>query len=266
MGIELDNMDFTDAARRFWKFSFNFQNKNELMFSEHKRWVTEKLCYGYSRRSVEECADGTTKDKINKNHVCLVKCRADRMLRDNFKHENWDFESEESLAKLDELDKVSICLHRLFSRRAKVIKQDASFICKLLDNIRSTIGDDVTTLVAFDEIKACFYAIWNNNDEKKLLCYKELCENFKSKIETRPVSSMIKEKFEQFERIIRPILLSLEFRDYKQDDVEMVKNIPFILTYSEKHCLAVSFIVKEKVTDLFGNVISTYCNKSKNFS
>lgn len=70
MGIDLETTSFKEAARLFREMIMDKGNrgiKNELIWIEHRRWVTEKLCLGWRRiENLEECAGGVTKDEKTK--------------------------------------------------------------------------------------------------------------------------------------------------------------------------------------------------------
>lgn len=263
-GLNIDNMSELDIARAFLEHTFNDAERNNFIFSEHKRWVTEKICNGWKRRSVKDCADGETKDKKNKTHVCIVKSRADRLLKDKFPPEKWDNLKENEIAKLDELDQVSLRLHRMHISQANSVKNELDVLQSIIGNIQITLDLYPEIATNFQEWKVCFENI-RNGDTKKVRLYESLTDIFEKNLEQLPdnISKNVRENFGILKNKIRPILSSMEFRDFKQIDEAMVERIPFISTYSSNISLAIPFADGE-ISDLFGNVsAATVINPKK---
>lgn len=254
--LDLDLAKKTEAevAQKFSELSFDESRKNDFIYSEHKRWVVEKLCKGYRHRPVEECADGQTKDEKTKTHVCIVKSRPDRLLLEKYPSAQWATLTKSELAELDELDRLSVKLHKVFVAAAEKARREPDLIEKLFENIQTKLTFNVGILMSFQELKVGFKDIMNG-DDKKVRLYKNLSETFLEKVNQLPTNTrdVIKENFKILEEKIRPILLSMEYREYKQDDAAMVEKIPFILTYSENISLAIPFCVGETAA-LFENV------------
>ena len=258
-----DKTDAAELAEKFSRLKFDSQDESDYIFAEHKRWVTEKICDGWQVRPVKDCGDGKTKDGAKKLHACIVKSRPDRLLRDKFPAETWNSLTKKELAELDELDALSVRLHKLFAERAEQIRSELDLINKLTDNLQAALEFDPKILMSFQELKVCFKDIFNG-DAKKVRLYENLSDNFKKNLDRLPknLSAVLKENFAILEGKFRPLLKSMEFWDYKQDDAAMVENIPFILTYSENICLAVPFAAGE-VSELFKNVAAATVIKPK---
>lgn len=100
--------------------------KNELIWMEHRRWVTEKLCKGWRRISnLRDCLSGGMKDERRKRHVCILPSSPNQNLAAEYEKnpDFWDKASEGKLNKLDELDGMSVRLHRLFVKEAQRIRK-----------------------------------------------------------------------------------------------------------------------------------------------
>ena len=250
----VDNENPLMAARNFSKLLFTPKARNEFIFAEHKRWVTEKICKGWQRRPIEDCADGVTKDERRKSHVCLVRSRPVGRLEDKFKPEDWLTLTKADLRELDELDAVSVKLHKLFAEQAQRAKSEPDILANLVDNISATLAVNPKVLMCFNELKVCFQEIFNG-DGTKLRLYKNLSDTFRQNLRLLPAekAKAVAENFAVFEEKTRSIRLALECHDYKNDDAAMVENIPFILTYSERTCLLVP-LASGRTTDVFGNV------------
>lgn len=124
VGIDLE--DPKKAAEQFQKKRKEPGILEELSELEHRRWVMEKITNGWqaprTRRGeldVERCAErflrtGRTYDKRRKEHPCIVRCGRQQPLQ-NWNKEDWD--QRGSLKELDELDQVSVRLHRILKGR-----------------------------------------------------------------------------------------------------------------------------------------------------
>lgn len=265
MGIDLEKTGFVEAARRFGCILSDKSNrwlKNELIWAEHRRWVTEKLCLGWQHISnLEECATGITKDEKCKRHVCIVRSRPDQKLatefRSNDNYDKWDEASEADLGQLDDLDRMSVELHRVYVRRAKNARKQNLLSGNSIAAIRSLIEGNKKALVAFQEWFTCLKDIWNG-DMSKVRQYKSLKTVFINATEGLSVErkKAVREQVKAFEAVYYPVLASMEYRDWKQDDVALVDNIPFILTYTENAYLVIPFSTGDN-SSVFGNVAAS---------
>ena len=260
-GIDLEDMDFATATQKFISLKSRSSMNLDFLYTEHRRWVTSLICRGFTHRKVDDCADGNTKDMINKNHVCLVHCREDRRLRE-FTHEDWD---SRSIDELDDLDKISVKLHRLYTKQAAdIVHGKIEIIYKLLADIHESIGGNPLDeeVIAFNDLKVCFEAMMLNSDAKQSLRYPGLSQNFRKKIKNIPLAI---EKLNSFEQTyVKLIRLSLEYRDYKDFESSMFEYIPFVLTYTTKVKLVIPFSYDNNLTKLFANVAAaTIINPEK---
>ena len=276
IGIDIDKSGGLSAAAKIFverqlhrdgkKNSAEYNLRNELIFVEHKRWVVEKICAGYQKRNLQDCADGTTKDEENKNHVCILTSRPARLL-DNYAPEDWDNLPQSELDKLDELDKMTVQLHQLFLKRAnesKIAWKD------LAEKIRAAIYQNSADLNnkacfnAFVEFQACLNDI-QNGDRNKVRLYKNLKSNFENTLEKiNPVTQdEIKSILKALEGLFTPVLNRMQYKDYKQLDTALIDGLPFILTYSEKLAQVIPYKFDAKI---FDNVAAaTVINPAKIF-
>lgn len=265
IGIDLETTGFVEAARRFGGILSDKSNrglKNELIWIEHRRWVAEKLCLGWQHISdLEECATGITKDEKRKRHVCIVRSRPDQKLatefRSNDNYDKWDKASDTDLGQLDDLDRMSVELHRVYARKAKKAKKQNLLSGNSIAAIRSLIEGNKKALVAFQEWFTCLKDVWNG-DMGKVRQYRSLKMAFINASEGLPVErkKAVREQIKAFETVYYPVLASMEYSDWKQDDVALVDNIPFILTYTENAYLAIPFSTGDN-TAVFGNVAAS---------
>ena len=209
-----------------------------MIWIEHRRWVTEKLCLGWHRiDTLEDCATGITKDERRKKHVCIVKSRPDQKLDTEYRigdnYDKWDKASKSDLSQLDELDRMSVELHRMFAKKAKEARNQNLLSGSNITGIRTLIEGNRRAVIAFQEWFTCLKDIWNG-DKGKVRLYKGLRASFLSATEllSDERRKAVREQVKAFEVGFYPILASMEYRDWKQDDVTFIDNIPFVLTYT----------------------------------
>ena len=253
--------DFNGAARRFVKKLDNADNrsslKDELIYAEHRRWVAEKLCLGWRGRDVRECINWSTKDEENRRHVCIVRSRPDQKLTNDTNHtpKKWDELSEAGLAKFDPLDQVSVKLHQFYREKAKKAK-DMGLLSENhpLSGLRSVVVQDIHASASFQEWFICAKDIQNEDQEKACL-YDGLRETFLLAAERLEPATRkyVQNTVEQFNRDFQPIVASMKYQDLKQEDVKLIDNIPFILTYTEDACLVIPYTASSDANP-FGNV------------
>lgn len=259
VGIDLERCGADEAARRFAELCMgksreSQQIRDELIWIEHRRWVTEKLCLGWRAiRNLEDCLGGVTKDEKRKRHVCIVRSRPGQGL-DGVRCELWDKASEEKLGELDELDRLSVDLHRLLVKKAEPLRRRDLLSGSGMAGIRTLIEGSKKAVVAFQEWFTCLKDIWNGDIGKARL-YKGLRNAFLEAADGLPEENRksLRGQVEAFETVFAPILASMEYRDWKLDDVAFIDSIPFVLTYSEDACMAVPYGMGDN-NAVFGNV------------
>lgn len=233
------------AARAAASFAAAMENssfRDEMIYMEHRRWVTEKICAGWTTLELSQMKKITTsQDKEHKRHICIRRSRADQLLA-GYPVEYWDDMTQAELEALDELDRMSVELHRKWKARANSVKEQNLLSEANLVQIRDLIRESIRVKDAFQEWYLCAKDIWNGNRHKVNL-YKGLKNAVIDAAETLPTVRRdgIKSWLDTFDGKFGTVLSSLEYRNYKQEDVAIIDNVPFILTYSTDIRLAVPF-------------------------
>lgn len=253
-GIDVDMSDAPAVVAKAYLSKYE-PLKNELIYLEHRRWVTEKLCLGYrATTDLDYCATGLMKDEKNKRHVCLVRSTSEMPLnskewyRANRKQcikDKWDHPSSKDLDSLDELDRMSVELHMMFLRHAELEREQYLLDGHLVSELRGQIEDDNECVIAFQELITCMKDIWDN-DIGQYNRYKGLKKKFSDKVKKSNClhernKVFINKLLDSLHKRFFPIWESTRYRDYKMDDVDLVEGIPFILTYSNSIYMAVPF-------------------------
>lgn len=266
IGIDLEELSLKDASIRF-DIECKGQILDTLIWCEHKRWVTEKITAGWSQlNDLSECSGGKTRDFKHKRHVCIVRSNdistLDGWSLNNF--EKWDSATEEELATLDDLDRMSVLLHRVYKKDAADVRVKNLFNSEALMNIREAVKKDRCLLSKCLEWINAAKALWNRESSKVRL-YKGIKNQFLDSLQSlkKETQKEINEQIDIFEKSFNPIICELEHKDYKKLDVDLVRKIPYILTYSTSNYLVVPYINE---TDLssgnsrrFSNVASAMC-------
>ena len=276
IGIDMNGASVSEIAKAYLTYIISHkEKKNELVYLEHRRWVTEKLCLGYTCISdLNECANGKMKDEKRKRHVCIVRstpenalsssdwCTAGRAIK-----KKWDTPSEDALTKLDELDRVSVKLHLVHLKHARIEKKNNILNGDVVAAITNHIERDISCVVAFQELLTCMKDIWNN-DSEQWKRYEGLRRVFvdavkhSTEFSERDQKSIVR-LMDSLNEKFYPILASQQYRDYKKDDVALIEGIPFILTYSDSLYLVIPYAIGNN-TEVFGNLAApTAINPSR---
>lgn len=262
VGIDLDQLTSGQAAQMFALMiadKKNLEIKNELIWIEHRRWVTEKLCLGWQGiTDLNDCAFGATKDEKHKRHVCILRSRPDQKLASEYKvnnsYDKWDSATDSEIARLDDLDQMSVKLHRVYCQKANEVKTENLLAGHSIAVMREQITGNKNATAAFNEWYSCLKDIWNG-DSGRVRLYKGLKEAFLHSAEKLPFErkKAITEQVKSFEALYYPIIASMEYRDWKKDDVELINNIPFVLTYSENAYMIIPYTIGDNA-EMFSNV------------
>ena len=242
----------------------NPEGKKELIASEHRRWITEKICDGWTSMSVEDSLSyNDTKDILGKRHICLLRSSAELSLSDETwtRRGKWDEASDEELLQLDELDRMSVLLHRAYRKDERnMIRRELISEAEVRDFLYET-RDYRTIQELFLEWREYLMELFHKvalkryitgNEEQTI----EECEtvytrllNEIDKIEDGNYPNLgasLKNHLGAIHRRFEPLSRCLKYHDYKQNDVELIEKIPFILSYTDN----ISLIVPIYFTDL----------------
>lgn len=243
LGISLDD---PDRAASLFREKLA-KNKDRLIWVEHRRWVTEKLCQGWRRQVInKKClVEGGTRDKRAKTHICIVRSKPNQMLKEHPGYWKKDSTWKENL---DELDQMSVALHLLLQEEAEKVKGDL-LEGEVVTELREQLTENRKAIAAFEEWHACMAEIWNG-DRKKVRLYAGLKASLLAAAGQDPE---IEKKVKRLHEDFYPALAGAERRDWKQDDVMLVERIPFILTYTSQLALVIPFVRGDSST-VFQNV------------
>lgn len=239
-GISMDNPE--TAAKQFYELisSKTVDSKkmiNNLMKYEHQRWMVNLVMGGWSsQKDLSKCVENGIKDKKNKLHPCIVPCDDKWRLGSVSWKENsyakWDDASDADINDLDELDKVSVTLHRLFKRKAEEMRQKDLFPMSNFAKVEKLLSNNEEARNAFKRYVLHLKEINTVGITQTKLheYYKVKLDKALSKVPAR-IKKLANSEISAIEQIFEPIICSQQYVDYKATDRELIKNIPFILTY-----------------------------------
>ncbi len=265
-GIELNELTDEDLARAADKYDKVIKSNDEayaaLVNVEHGRWMVEKLTRGWTcRTDYEECLLESINNKKKKLHPCIVKSNPDFNLEKYYKDETsgkwikskWNLPCPED-SLLDDLDRVSLNLHRTFYKHAQEIKNSFSLKGEEYMRIRSIISRENKSVVAFNEYMFCLQRIWDC-DEKQTKFYDGYKDAFLETIKVLPKSEQrdVLKYVDIINTKATPLLRAYSLRDYKSSDKALIEAIPFILTHRWDYNLFIAMIIGD-TAEKFNNV------------
>ncbi len=259
LGIPLERLSLSDCKKAAAAYQEKITKNRELFAglvqAEHARWVVEKITDGWKcRTNLRECLPDAVQNKRLKVHPCIVKSRADFLLEEKYtKNELWN-EPNDLDDTLDELDRFSVELHRMFYQQANEKKNSFSLHSYQESVIRELIRNDKTAILAFNALMECLEGIWEF-DEDAPKYYQRLKNDFLGSISgyASDLRTSIETNFNYIDMNAGTVIAACKMRDYKATDKLIIENIPFILTYKEDITMMVP-LQTGSVTASFNNV------------
>lgn len=278
--IDLAQCTFTEAAERIDQKLHEPDNltvqstRNTLIWLEHRRWVLEKVCNGWRAiTNLDECVDlSNHQDKANKRHACICRSAPNLNLSQQYCQEGkpiknrWDGVSPAftAIQPLDELDTMSLELHRSYLRAAEKQKQRWYTSGKqAIDQINQLLEPYSTAWQAWQEFLACMNDICQG-DQRRTYHYHSLKHSLEQQLDAihkeldsetarKSLRDIAEKSLGQLDTMIQPFLASSKYQDFKHEDVKLVDEIPFILTFATPSCMVVPYVTGNS-SMLFSNI------------
>ena len=269
IGIEMN--DYSVAAEQFHSAAENKECRevvDHLIALEHRRWLIYQVCNGWRAPEVSEqqkfydsCAERMNhKDSDKKIHPCIVRSTRQTPLSTGFFSINrsaWDNKNEEHDAELDELDRMSVELHRSMRKNAEAYRKTKPLEQGEIPQIYKILREHEYSNLIIREWEKLVFCIKNILDgnysySKQYYKYKDsfastLCIENRNKENIDALLANITKK-------IWPVIESNMYRDYKKYDELLVKKIPFILTYNIHLSLAMAFKTTASLATMNDNI------------
>ena len=223
-----------------------------LVWYEHRRWLLEKLCTGWQepltadgKPDYEGClVKGSVKDEQRKLHPCLVCSDAKAPLQEApwLDHSRWD--ADTPTGGLDELDTMSVRLHRMFLReKNRLLAQTNLLQCDALNELRALAARSRRVFQAFSVYETALKDILSGSKSAS----RHLADHAAALVQTAR-EAFSGERTEYVKKLTKaaaaaffPVIEANLYRDYKANDQGIVLHIPFILTNRPVSVLALPF-------------------------
>lgn len=246
-----DEASFQNVAKKFSDILANDTSSSllsNLCAMEHRRWVTQKITSGWTGMKNEDgelsfkgiLQRQKVADVERKKHPCIVKSTKNNPLAyfnpATDEINPWTDETGDDC--LDEFDLVSVKLHRFFVESMKNI--DLTEIANDLQAMVSEVSKEA--VLAYNKFYFCIMSICKDLNLKYALQYdhyeKKLINELK---DAYPDKKALKAKFKEIRKILFPAINACYFKNNKDNDVKLIKRIPFILTYKQNFNVALPF-------------------------
>lgn len=286
-------IDFDDPQRAAEEFAQKLAEDQDhallyqLMDLEQRRWVMEKVTAGYEtsyRRGEPAPFEAFVKNasvKSPRAHICIQHSEPSAPLESEWyqkkNHQNWDTPNPED-DKLDDLDRMSIDLHRFMRQKADALRDsrfaDRSPHVKALGELlrgveaqaRRAAGPVQVQRVnplrtEYNRYLFCLRAILDGSTPyaKQYDAYEA---DFLHAFERHAAAYLrqVQIYLQQIRHDLFPAIEANLYRNYKQNNRDLVRYIPFVLTYKRLQHLAVPFSAAAQRTNIndliFSNVAS----------
>lgn len=259
LGFELEQTPPEELAKQYAEYlQSHAEERLNLIYYEHRRWVTEKLCEGYHLISDLNFLPDHDTTHNQDGHIFLLRSTPKQGLS-TWTHEMWDDATPEMLEQLDELEQLSVKLHQNFREHANPMT--LTDLEKLFRPLQEILEKEPTLLASLQEWYTCIWNLFSETSHARL--YKGLKDKLSKGVDqakkahrlTANECDAIEKEIEGIHHRIYPIYASKLYYDYKNEDVKLVDAIPFILTYSEKNQMAIPYALSEADNTMrFGNV------------
>lgn len=171
--IDLDEVSLKEAAKYFYDLITHENVSTALAAFEHRRFVAEKISQGWTQlKDLNQCVYGMIRNDTMKQHVAILHSRPVQEL-DRYSLEEWDTMSDEQLEDLDELDQLSVRLHRSYNKEAQVLRKTNLLEGDLIHSLEGLSKTDQKAYLAFQHWKQCVHDILHGQ-QKKVHLYEPL--------------------------------------------------------------------------------------------
>lgn len=251
----------SDAAYKFSEKVTDGEILKILAYYEHRRWVLEKVCDGWqTQKNSSDCFEslrqnGKPQDLKKFLHHCILRSGKELSLLDT--PEKWN-----DSAGLDELDKMSVELNKFLRNKTREFKRSDPLNNGDLRIIREEIsGYDKEIQLAYKKFEFHLKLVLsgNKNHSKNFKAY---FEEFAATIKNLPTYSKIRiqEKLENLRKDFAVVSAANLYIDYKLNDIILIKNIPFIMTFQTPNVAMAfddSWLHGGKNLEIFRNVAAS---------
>lgn len=250
--LNIDISDIREAAKMLDDL-LQSHNHDQKLYSlaelEHRRWVIEKICNGWTAPTVQNgrkdysfCLNSMKNSDPGKRvNTCIVRSTSVFPL-ESWTEDMWNYE-EETLSELDDLDRMSIDLHRMYKGIADALSSGTIESVPEILNLQKIVLKGTTEASnCFDHYCLCIKSIIDGSKgySKRYYDYRnKLLEIIKKEMPSsqKTVESLL----EKITKMVFPAIQRNLFVDYKRMDLDLLRKIPFVLTYSQPENVIISY-------------------------
>lgn len=226
-----------------------------LVHSEHRGRVVRLVCAGW-RQSVdlERCALKGIANAHGKFHAALVRSRPGRGLVGAFANRQyWNTAEQSAIDALDDLDRLSVIMHRHYKAAADALRSDSEtggiLSGAAVNFIRSACLAAPAAEKAFNDWYSCLRLVWDDSYTAATAYY----ANERALLQaarTLPDAASVTEEIGRLTAALCPVINSALYEDLKERDAFYIKRLPFILTYRSDITLAVPMVEGDVFTNI----------------
>ncbi len=234
----------------------------ELTMYEHRRWIVEKITDSWRPMKDLSALRTDTKDKTRKLHPCIVpSCGTFALSRQDW-DSKWENATGTELESLDPLDRLSVEMHRHFVRESEKLKNDRRELDNQKKIVEEIAGEDTFAASVCEDLFHSIDELVNDGRRipgvaDKYRYYKKLLAGIRF---PETAGQRLAAALKNIDGIVFPAIQAVLRHNWKSVDEKLIRNIPFILTYSTAFHLCVPFFAESDgicdTTGLFNNVAS----------
>ncbi len=211
---------------------------NRLAALEHRRWMMEKMLNGFTQAeslNMIYCGNGiTTHDSAQKWHTCLVPCNETSQLIST----DWKdpFNPRE---ELDPLDRISLRIH---AKCGQIAVGNRELIEDTLSVIKNTalrfFKGHKAVLPAVYSMELAISQMWQNKRSALSIYegnYRTIADTISSV--SKPMAAHLMQSLSLLNDALAPLKEFVSFKDYKEQDRLLIRQIPFALTHKKQPVL-----------------------------
>lgn len=227
-------------ARAAMEWQTILKKDPELLYTmsarEHNRWIFEKIAQGWM--PMKDCTKAVCQGRIDaaaKQHICLAGASAAHPL---FHSDGtpclywWQQAEKEELERLDELDRISVQMHREACRKADEMSGSGFQNQSSFRTLQQLALQHPFLQEPMMEWQACLWEILRGN-ARQIHLLAGLEETLVQKLQLLPLKSRQQAMtcYRQFADWFDPFRARLAMHDWKQTDQALIGRTSFILTY-----------------------------------
>lgn len=230
----IDTADPAEAASRFARLMEEQPEIVErLAATEHRRWVMDKLLQGY--RQVEDLdllysgPGVTTHDSAGKWHCCLVPC--DGAGESRLTEADW--KAAEPRDGLDPLDRISLQVHEKCAQLARANRQEAELLLQGIKSAAAALSPQAGETA--HRLELAVLHLWQQK-RSAIPLYQRECRLLREAA-GGPKAALLIQSLERLDAVLAPLTEFIAYKDYKDANRLLIRQIPFALTHKRSPVL-----------------------------